>query len=68
MVNTNKLKAMIVEKGITQTSLSGKLGLSIQGLNKKLNGRSPITLDEAYTLIDLLEIQDPVEIFFARIS
>lgn len=59
-----KLKGRIVEKGLSQTFLAEKMGLSIQSLNGKLNGRFCFTIPEAMILIEILNLENPAEIFF----
>lgn len=53
-----KLRGRIAERGLTQTELAGKLELSIQGFNAKMNGRSVFNLSEIKKLIDELDIKD----------
>ena len=40
MTATNKLKAKMVEAGITQAELAKILGISYQAMNYKINNRS----------------------------
>lgn len=68
MVNKNKLRGAIVRSGHTQTSLSQKLGMSQNALSAKVNGRSPITTEEAKRICQELGIvndQEKIEIFLA---
>jgi DNA-binding XRE family transcriptional regulator len=65
MLNANKLKGKIVEEGTTQEELASKIGMTLQALNKKLNGRSKFDIDEAHRIIEVLRIENPTEIFFA---
>ena len=68
MVNKNKLRGAIVRSGHTQTSLSQKLGMSRNALSAKVNGRSPITTEEAKRICQELGIvndQEKIEIFLA---
>lgn len=58
MVNTCKLKAVMVELGFSQVSLASQLGMSKNTLNAKLNGRAKITVDEAKELCDVLGLTD----------
>ncbi len=64
-MNTNKLKGKLVEEGMTQEELSLELGISLQSLNAKLNGRAPLTIEEAKRITEILKIDNPSEIFFA---
>lgn len=56
MVNTNKLKGLLREKGITQADLAKFLELSQPTVNQKINNVRPMTLDEAEKLSTMLEI------------
>ncbi len=60
----NKLKQRMREKNMTQKSLAFSLGLTIQTVNSKLNGRSDFSLKEVKRIMKLLEIEDPRAIFF----
>lgn len=64
LMDNLKLKGKIVEKGLSQTVLAEKMGLSIQSFNGKLNGRYSFTIPEAMLLIELLSLENPAEIFF----
>lgn len=66
-MDANKLKGLMVEKKYTQLKLSRELGLSVQSLNAKLNGRNQFTLDEVVEISKILNIEDPRDIFFAGI-
>lgn len=46
-MNVKKLKAALVEAGYDQRSLAKEMKMSKNTLNAKLNGKSPITIDEA---------------------
>lgn len=58
MVNTCKLKAAMVEFGLSQTLFATKLGMSKNTLNAKLNGRAKITVDEAKEMCEILNLKD----------
>ena len=66
-MNVRKLKAKIVENGLTQEQLAKKMGISVQNLNAKLNNRANLTLNEVISLVKILNITDPVPIFFDNI-
>lgn len=63
-LNTNELKAAIVRKGYTQSDMAAKLGISPKTFGRKMKCGTFGT-DEAKVLIDELDIDDPVAIFFA---
>jgi len=43
----DKLKGKMTEMRVSQEKLSKALGITVQSLNAKLNGRSQFTLEEA---------------------
>lgn len=60
----DKLKGKMVEAHVSQARLSEKLGITVQSLNAKLNGRTQFTLEEAVKITEFLNLQDPIDIFF----
>lgn len=64
MVNTNKLLGLMAEHGFTREKIAGELGISVQTLRRKLVDRK-FDSDEMEKLIEILEIENPVEVFFA---
>ena len=40
------------------------LGITVQSLNAKLNGRSQFTLEEVVKISEHLKLDNPVDIFF----
>lgn len=66
-MNDRKIKAKMVELGVTQKDLAHELGISIQNLNAKLNGRAIFNIEEAQKITNVLKIDNPIEIFFANI-
>lgn len=67
-MQTNKIRAKMVELGYTQKKLASSMGITVQTLNSKLNGRSVLTLDEAISITKILKITNPTEIFFSSMS
>lgn len=64
MVNSRKLIGLIAENGMTRHSVAEKLGITDNTLRRKLiNGK--FDSDEMYQLVKILNIADPVAIFFA---
>ncbi|MBD5642728.1 helix-turn-helix transcriptional regulator [Clostridium botulinum] len=66
-MDSNKLKGRMVEKRYTQKILAEELGITPQALNAKINKRSQFTLDEVVKLTAILEIEDPIRIFFTTL-
>lgn len=64
----NKIKSKMTELGYTQQKLADDMGMSVQTLNAKLNGRSGLSLDEAISMIKILRLEDPMSIFFSDMS
>ena len=60
----DKLKGKMAEAHVSQAKLSGYLGITVQSLNAKLNGRTQFTLEEAVKITEFLNLKDPVDIFF----
>lgn len=67
MFNRNKLKAKIIEKGITMETLANVLGINIATLYRKFAMESDFTRNEIAMIKDFLNISiDEInEIFFA---
>lgn len=64
MVNTNKLRAAIVEKGMTQVSVAKAIGMSNRAWFCRMqNGK--FNADEIYSIIKVVGIENPMDIFFA---
>ena len=62
----DKLKGKMTEKHISQKKLSKMLGITVQSLNAKLNGRTQFTLEEVVRITEYLKIKNPVAIFFEQ--
>lgn len=61
----DKLKGKMTEAHVSQARLSEYLGITVQSLNAKLNGRTQFTLEEVVKINDFLKLKDPVDIFFS---
>jgi transcriptional regulator with XRE-family HTH domain len=64
MIDRNGLKGLIVAKGLSQSKLAGKLGMTPKTFYDKMK-KGIFDSDEIYQMVTLLEIEDPKEIFFA---
>ncbi|MDU3406654.1 helix-turn-helix transcriptional regulator [Clostridium sp.] len=60
----SKLKGIMREKGYSQKLLATEMGMTVQTINAKLNGRTQFTIEEALSIIFILNIEKPGEIFF----
>ena len=56
----------MVLKGINGKELSEKLGINESTLYRKLNDNGNFSREEINKLINILDIDDPVAIFFAE--
>jgi len=58
MPNTRKLKARMVELGLTQKDVADVLNIASATASQKLNGIRPLYLHEAQAVANLLKIED----------
>ena len=58
------LSAEMARKGITQAELADKVGRTRATMSLKLNGNSPINLDEARAIKDALQTNLALETLF----
>lgn len=54
----DKLRGVIAENGIKKSALASAFGMSVQALNKKLNGETKTTVDDAIKFCNILNITD----------
>lgn len=64
MVKIDKIKGIMAERGYTQKSLAEKMEMSEATLTRRLKD-GDFTLAEAESMIEVLNIPNPAEIFFA---
>lgn len=67
MIDVNKLKGSIVSAGKTQTDVAKRLGITPKTFSIKLK-KGIFGSDEIEAMIDYLSIEDPLSIFFCKIS
>lgn len=60
------LQAAIVSQGFTAEKLSKAIGISKSAFSKKINGKSEFTLGEIQKIVEVLELESPIPIFFAH--
>jgi len=65
MIKTAKLIGIIAEKGLNQRMVAKKLGINEATFYRKMH-RGVFDSDEIYGMIELLGIENPAAIFFAR--
>lgn len=66
MVNTELLKGAYVSKGYTQKTLAKELNMTEKTFNNKLNNKYAFGSDEIEKLIVILDIKNPMPIFFSN--
>lgn len=65
MVDTNKLKGLIVERGLTQVEVYNRMGLSKRQWQCRIENKK-FDSDDMVKLISILEIDNPSPIFFVQ--
>lgn len=65
MVDVNKLKGKMVEKGYSKKEMAEILGIHKDTFGRKLR-MGKFGTDEAEKMISILHIDNPAEIFFAK--
>jgi len=65
MLNTNKLKSYIVGQGMTQGDVAKSLNISPKTFSNKMK-KGVFGSDEIEIMIKLLNIKDPMSVFFAQ--
>ena len=65
-MNANALRGKIAEKGFTQESLAKAVGISTNSMSRKLLGERQFRLKEVVRICEVLEIDDPRDIFFSN--
>lgn len=61
-----KLQYIMKKNGISVEDMAKKMGISKSALYSKMNGRSQFTLAEIQMIIKILDLDSPVDIFFAK--
>ncbi len=64
MIRVNELKGLIARKGISQRRVAQKMGITDKTFYNKMK-MGKFNSDEMQALIDILDIKNPSEIFFA---
>lgn len=65
MIRTDKLKGIIVKKGFSQSEIAEKIGMSPRTFYGKMKN-GVFGSVEIQLMVDILHIEDPTAIFFAR--
>lgn len=64
LILTNELKGKIISKGFTQDQIAKTLGMTPKTFYSKMK-KGVFDSDEIQAMIEILEIDKPLEIFFA---
>lgn len=65
MVDTNALKGIIIAKGKTQQDVANAIGITPKTFYSKMK-KGVFGSDEMESMIELLNIENPIDIFFAK--
>jgi len=65
LIRTNELKGIIVKNGFTQKQVAEIIGITPKTFYEKMK-KGVFGSDEIQTMIDILNINNPCEIFFAK--
>ena len=65
MVNTNKLRGVIAQNGLAQTDVAKMLGITPKTFYDRMS-KGIFGSDEIQIMIDRLNIENPMDIFFAK--
>lgn len=68
MINTRKMKARLVELGLSQKDFAECLGIATATASQKINNVRPMSLEEAEKICNLLNIEPDqfASYFFAQ--
>lgn len=64
-MDTAKLRGLIVERGLTQKKVAEHLGMSEKTFYLKMK-KGVFGTDDVQNMIELLNIEDPMSIFFTK--
>ena len=65
MIKTNELKAIIIKNGYTQKQVAERIGITPKTFYEKMK-KGVFGSDEIQIMIEMLNIENPNEIFFAK--
>jgi transposase-like protein len=65
MFNERKLKAQLVLANVTVKELCEKLGINESTFYRKVQNDGSFSREQINTMIEVLKIKEPMEIFFA---
>lgn len=65
MIKTDELRGIIATKKLTQSKIANIIGITPKTFYEKMK-KGVFGSDEIEIMIEVLEIEDPLEIFFAK--
>ena len=65
MIKTDKLRGLIVERGLSQSDVAKAIGIVPKTFYEKMK-IGVFGSDEIEAMIELLKIEDPMAVFFAK--
>jgi len=65
VIRTNELRGVIAKNGYSQTDVAGMIGITPKTFYEKMKA-GVFGSDEIQIMIDKLNIEDPMRIFFAK--
>ena len=64
-MDTNKLRGIIAERGLSQRKVDEQLGMTERTFYSKMK-RGVFGTDEAQQMVDILQIENPADIFLSK--
>lgn len=65
MIKTDELKGIIVKNGFSQSDIAKEIGITPKTFYEKMKN-GVFGSDEIQIMIDILKIENPIDIFFAK--
>lgn len=65
MIKTDELRGIIAKRGCSQSEIANKIGITQKTFYEKMKN-GVFGSDEIQIMIDELQIEDPISIFFAK--
>ena len=65
MIKVNELKGIIVKNGLTQKQVAERIGIAPKTFYEKMK-KGVFRSDEIQKMIEILNINNPCEVFFAK--
>ena len=67
MINTNKLRGLIVEHGYSQKDVAQYIGVTAKTFYDKMK-TGKFNLNELDKMVEMLDIDDPTPVFFTQVE